>query len=120
VTWASTNCAKWWRQGRGNSVFLGQYTDQSGGHIGPLHCDVLFWYSGDKLNGPIHTNDQLVICGDPTFGRDPNDMIENSDTRSAKYEVLSAVDRAVSVTQMLRAGFWTGSPVVGSGAARFP
>ena len=40
-------------------------------------------------------------------------------TLSAKYAVLSEVDSAVEVTQMLRAGLATGSPLLGSTAAAF-
>ncbi len=30
----------------------------------------------DKINGPLHTNDDLSICGTPTFGRSNQDRIE--------------------------------------------
>jgi hypothetical protein len=43
----------------------------------------------------------------------------NMDTLSAKYAVLSAVVRAVSVTQRLRSGLSTGLPLFSSLAASF-
>ena len=43
--------------------------------------------------------------------------IEKSATCSAKNEVFSAVERAVSVTQVSRAPLATGAPVFGSVAA---
>ena len=43
--------------------------------------------------------------------------IANVATLSAKYAVLRAVESAVAVTQMLRAGLATGSPDFGSLAA---
>ncbi len=32
--------------------------------------------SGDAIEGPLHTNDTLSICGNPRFGRTAQDMIE--------------------------------------------
>ena len=34
--------------------------------------------TGDDINGPLHTNDALMICGTPTFGRTAADVIEVS------------------------------------------
>lgn len=34
--------------------------------------------TGDEINGPLHTNDTLLICGTPKFGRKPSDTIETS------------------------------------------
>jgi type II secretory pathway pseudopilin PulG len=40
-------------------------------------CDNQQWPSGDVVKGPMHTEDEsLLICGSPTFGRDPGDRIE--------------------------------------------
>ena len=36
----------------------------------------IFFASGDTINGPLHTEDQLAICGSPTFGRNSQDAIE--------------------------------------------
>lgn len=32
-------------------------------------CGTISWISGDKINGPLYTQDQYSICGSPTFGR---------------------------------------------------
>jgi Tfp pilus assembly protein PilX len=35
-----------------------------------------YFISGESVNGPMHTEDHLRICGNPTFGRNENDRIE--------------------------------------------
>jgi Tfp pilus assembly protein PilX len=35
-----------------------------------------YFISGETVNGPMHTEDHLGICGNPTFGRNKNDRIE--------------------------------------------
>lgn len=42
------------------------------------YCNRIYFINGEHINGPLHTNDQLNICGDPEFGRDINDSIEVS------------------------------------------
>ena len=42
------------------------------------YCKVISFVKGDEINGPLHTNDAMVICNNPTFGRSPNDQIEVS------------------------------------------
>lgn len=44
------------------------FTDSEGGNIR--------FVTGDQVNGPLHTNDALLICGTPKFGRSPSDNIE--------------------------------------------
>jgi hypothetical protein len=39
-------------------------------------CAEITFINGDVVNGPLHTNDRLLISGSPTFGRDANDEIE--------------------------------------------
>jgi len=38
--------------------------------------DEVNFASGDYFHGPMHTNDSMLVCGTPTFGRDVNDKIE--------------------------------------------
>ena len=47
----------------------------------PDDCDDIQFASGDRINGPLHTDDDLLVCGGTTFGRDdrdPPDQIEVS------------------------------------------
>ena len=36
------------------------------------------WVTGDVINGPMYTQDQYLIYGSPTFGRNANDKIESA------------------------------------------
>lgn len=64
-TWAQANCAKRWRDGRGNATYNG------------MHCTEIQFPTGDAVNGPLHTNDELLVCGSPIFGR-AGDSVEMS------------------------------------------
>jgi hypothetical protein len=66
---AYTQCNKFIRDGRQLSPIPG-----SGGE----YCDKIVFVSGDDIDGPLHTNDGLVILGSPSFGRGPQDVIESS------------------------------------------
>lgn len=88
VTWASDKCAEYWRDGRGNETYYDK--DADGGSDGrifwfddawrPLStdCTQIQFAPGDKINGPLHTNDELLVCGSPTFGRTSQDKVEVS------------------------------------------
>ena len=57
--WAAANCAKP-RASR------------------PSGCVPIQFGSSDEINGPLHTNDDLLTCGAVKFGRDSDDNIEVS------------------------------------------
>jgi hypothetical protein len=42
-------------------------------------CDDIVFAGGDNIKGPFHTNDNMLVCGSPTFGRTTADAIEVSD-----------------------------------------
>jgi Tfp pilus assembly protein PilX len=44
----------------------------------PSYCNEFnnYFISGEKVNGPMHTEDHVGICGNPTFGRNEHDRIE--------------------------------------------
>jgi hypothetical protein len=56
--WATTNCAKKFRSQR------------------PSGCTEIQFITGDSINGPMHSNDSLLVCGSPIFGRTAADKIE--------------------------------------------
>jgi hypothetical protein len=56
--YAAANCANKFRPQRGSN------------------CSEIQWITGDRNRGPLHTNDSLLICGTPTFGRDSADKLE--------------------------------------------
>ncbi|HEY7256433.1 MAG TPA: hypothetical protein VH476_07085 [Solirubrobacterales bacterium] len=41
-------------------------------------CSTIVFRTGDEIRGPLHTNDELAVCGSPKFGRGPADTIEVS------------------------------------------
>ena len=41
-------------------------------------CGTISWITGDKINGPMYTQDQFAICGSPTFGRSGGNDTVNS------------------------------------------
>jgi hypothetical protein len=55
---ATLNCAKKFRSQR------------------PSTCTEIRFVTGDKINGPLHSNDSLLVCGAPVFGRNSADKIE--------------------------------------------
>ena len=64
-TTAQAKCAMYYRDGRDTS-----------------YCKDQSFITGDGVNGPTHTNDELLMCGSPAFGRTNNgnvDKIEASD-----------------------------------------
>lgn len=67
IAGAYAQCAKFRREGR-ESVAL----PNNGGES----CTRIVFISGDSIKGPLHTNDDLAICGTPEFGRNAADVIE--------------------------------------------
>jgi len=50
--WAQANCSKHWYDGRPE---------------GSNQCVPITFFSRDTINGPLHTNDALLLCGTPKF-----------------------------------------------------
>jgi Tfp pilus assembly protein PilX len=42
----------------------------------PRRCDNNFFINSESVNGPMHTEDHVGVCGSPVFGRTENDRIE--------------------------------------------
>jgi Tfp pilus assembly protein PilX len=59
-----------------------EYNSSTGGYgPGPAsaNCDIVYWTDTASLDGPVHSNDALYICGDPDFNGD-TDTYYNSPT----------------------------------------
>lgn len=69
INGAYTQCSKTIQQGRYDAAIPGG---------NGAYCDYIVFASGETIDGPLHTNDALIICGTPTFGRSPSDLIEVS------------------------------------------
>jgi Tfp pilus assembly protein PilX len=57
-SWAQANCGDKYRAQRSGS------------------CSEIQFADADAINGPFHTNDDILTCGTPTFGRNSSDSIE--------------------------------------------
>jgi len=68
VTWASTACPRYYRDGRASQTYAPTGT----------RCTEIQFAPTDIVAGPLHTNDELLICGSPDFGRNTDDRIEAS------------------------------------------
>jgi hypothetical protein len=68
LTGAYSQCTKFRRDGRETANIPG--TSQ--------RCDQIVFVGGDRIDGPLHTNDDLRVCGSPTFGRNGADVTEVS------------------------------------------
>jgi hypothetical protein len=75
LTGANLQCTKFRRDGRENSRIPGT---GSGTGYPTTFCDQIVFVDGDNIQGPLHTNDDLAICGAPTFGRSAADATEVS------------------------------------------
>ena len=69
LTGAYSQCTKFRRDGRENSPIPGTNNQ---------FCDQIVFVGGDKIDGPLHTNDDLAVCGSPSFGRNSADVTEVS------------------------------------------
>jgi hypothetical protein len=85
VAWASSTCNKtYWRQNRSTLRYTGQVWDPTrnsgaGGWVSYSDsCSEIQFANADVLAGPFHTNDSIMTCGNPDFGRTTADRIEVS------------------------------------------
>lgn len=91
LSWAAANCPRYWRDGRGSQSYpvapdnAWQRQDQVSGRWGntstnDVGCTEIQFITADTIRGPFHTNDDIMICGAPTFGRTAADGLEVSGT----------------------------------------
>ena len=69
LTGAYSQCTKFRRDGRESSPIPGTSSQ---------FCDQIVFVGGDQIDGPLHTNDDLRMCGTPSFGRNGADVTEVS------------------------------------------
>ncbi|HYV15429.1 MAG TPA: pilus assembly PilX N-terminal domain-containing protein [Conexibacter sp.] len=88
LSWAAANCTRYWRNGRGSqsypvspdTAWQQQAANGTWGSTSTndVNCTEIQFVGGDTIQGPLHTNDDILVCGAPTFGRGPQDDIEVS------------------------------------------
>jgi Flp pilus assembly pilin Flp len=74
----------------GRTIRDGRYLNSIPGSGGE-YCNVISFIGGEQIRGPLHTNDALVACGSPTFGRGPSDVIEVSSPPTGWYAGTNSV-----------------------------
>ena len=78
TAWAAdtTNgCSRYYRNGRGSARYSGRQAD--GTSLSNVSCTEIQFAPQDVLAGPLHTNDEMYLCGSPTFGRNLQDQVES-------------------------------------------
>jgi type II secretory pathway pseudopilin PulG len=85
---AYEQCSKTLAEGRNNAKIPGSSE----------YCKVISFVSGDSINGPLHTNDSLVICGKPKFGRNASDAVEVSASGKGWYQTSDVSHSGSSCT----------------------
>ena len=81
VDWAAANCnTRWWRDGRGSLGYNGQVWNPGTNSWNSYsdNCSEIQFANADVLAGPFHTNDSILTCGSPDFGRTNQDSVEVS------------------------------------------
>jgi hypothetical protein len=81
--WASTNCAKFREQRSG--------------------CTEIQFGGSDKVLGPFHTNDSILVCGQPVFGRTKRDSIEVNGAQD-HYDACSGANPTWDGTKVFPGG----------------
>jgi hypothetical protein len=79
--WASnttTGCMRYYRNGRGSASWSGTVSEPGNTRSMSFGCWEINFLDADAVRGPFHTNDQMLICGRPDFGRSSADKIEVS------------------------------------------
>ena len=79
ATWAKTNCKHYW-EGRDSATYAASLS-MANPNRGPTAvsgytCPAVRFAGADSVAGPLHSEDSLLLCGTPTFGRNPADPIE--------------------------------------------
>jgi hypothetical protein len=105
IAGANQQCTKTLAQGRMNATI-----PNSGGQ----YCVVISFINGERINGPLHTNDALVVCGTPIFGRNSTDSIEVSSPPPGWYSTGSVPNSGSTCTgsPSFMGTFFTNAPVL--------
>jgi hypothetical protein len=68
-TWASRECSKPFAQRANAETSIRVHISSNNRPTVVLRCTEISFITGDGIDGPLHTNDQLFTCGSPIFGR---------------------------------------------------
>jgi hypothetical protein len=120
ATWGASQCAKYYRDGRTTTGYPGQFKNvTSSWYSSSLtnnqwydlqrYCTEIVYGSGEYIKGPFHTNDGILICDNPIFGRTTADRVEVSATANPDQTPIRVWNGCTNTIQMQ--GTWLpGSP----------
>jgi hypothetical protein len=83
--WAASACSQYYRDTRKNAQYDGYINSGSGWTRFAVGCAEIQFADQDAINGPFHTNDSIMVCGHPDFGRNANDKVEVTDSTSTAW-----------------------------------
>jgi Tfp pilus assembly protein PilX len=69
-------------------------------------CKDISFPDFDKIKGPLHTNDDLLTCGSPDFGRDRNDAIEISGPQPNGWQASAGTGCSAGTPDFLGTKRW--------------
>ena len=100
-TQAQTYCAKRYYQGRDVSgrddhVAMGTATDSD---ASGAYCVDINFASGDVVNGPLHSNDAILICGSPTFNGAVSTSWQGAGTPVQRWRANTSCTNTPNFTQ---------------------
>lgn len=83
VQWVDQHCSETWQDGRATDRYSGTVNWAGGGSSNYTNADLcsnanIQFATFDSIAGPLHTDDSMLICGTPTFGRTTQDLIESA------------------------------------------
>ncbi len=81
---AYSQCELSYEQGRYDNKIPGTYN---------TYCSRISFVTNDDINGPLHTNDTMAICGSPVFGREASDVIETGGASPGWYKTPDKLQR---------------------------
>lgn len=74
---ATAQCSQYRYQGRDSQPFFANsYTYNGKSYTATDTCTDIEFINNDQISGPFHSNDSVLICGDPTFGQQSSDSVE--------------------------------------------
>ena len=56
----------------------------------PAACSVVYWTTLATLNGPVHSNDGLYVCGNPTFNGDTDTYYDAATSNNVSHSLQFA------------------------------
>lgn len=112
----NTQCQKSIRDGRYEAPIPGTEEIRWGKPVAGTgrYCDTISFKTGDAINGPMHTNDAFVMCGNPTLGKTANDPVEVSSPPKGWYSTrdIPSSGSSCTGTPNFAGTFVTGSPEI--------